>query len=98
MLLGRSKLRRRDDRDDFSLSEAEALSGATWLAASSLFCRKFSFFVADKVSTDLEALNPIACLPADWTDDQARALLNRAIFDSAVYGRFRFHHRRVAEF
>jgi hypothetical protein len=93
-----TKLRPRTNRDEHPLSEAEAFVGATWLAASNLFCRKFSFFVADNVSTDAEALNPTACLPCDWRDDQTRALLNRAIFDSAIYGRFRFHHRRIAEF
>lgn len=93
-----TKLRPRARRDEHPLSEADALTGAMWLAAASLFCRKFSFLVTDDISADTDALNPAACLPSDWRDDQTRALLNRALFDGAVYGRFRFHHRRVAEF
>jgi hypothetical protein len=93
-----TKLRPRTNRDEHPLSEAEASVGATWLAAANLFCRKFSFFVTDDASADAEALNPAACLPANWREEQTRALVNRAIFDSAVYGHFRFHHRRIAEF
>ncbi len=93
-----SKLRPRAGRDELQLSEAEGREGAEWLAAASLFSRKFSFFVPDDNPTESEALNPLDCLPSSWRDDQARALLSRAIFDSAVYGRFRFHHRRVGEF
>ncbi len=93
-----TKLRSRDTRDDHPLSEAEALTGAMWLAAASLFCRKFLFLVTDDRSVDADALSPAACLPCTWRDYQTRALLNRALFDSAAYGRIRLHHRRVAEF
>lgn len=93
-----TKLRPRANRNEHQLSEAEALVGATWLAAANLFSRKFSFLVTDDASADTEALNPAACLPAEWLEEQVRALLNRAIFDGAVYGHFRFHHRRIGEF
>jgi hypothetical protein len=93
-----SKLRPREGRDEFQLSEAEAREGTEWLAAASVFCRRFSFGVPDDGSTNADSLNPRACLPSHWRDDQTRALLNRAIFDSAVYGHFRFHHRRVGEY
>jgi hypothetical protein len=93
-----SKLRPREGRDEFSLSEAEGREGTEWLAAVSVFSRRFSFGVPDDGSTNADSLNPRDCLPSHWRDDQTRALLNRAIFDSAVYGHFRFHHRRVGEY
>lgn len=93
-----SKLRPRTDRDEFPLSEAEAHEGAEWLAAATIFCRSFSFRVPDEGATNFDSLDPRACLPSHWRDEQVRALLNRAIFDSAVYGRFRFHHRRIGEY
>ena len=93
-----SKLRPRESRDEFPLSEAKGREGAEWLAAASIFSRRFSFGVPDNGSTNAESLDPHACLPANWDREEARALLNRAIFDTAVYGQFRFHHRRVGEY
>ena len=34
----------------------------------------------------------------DWTEEQRQALLRRALFDPATYGRVRFHHGSVQEF
>jgi hypothetical protein len=34
----------------------------------------------------------------DWTEEERQALLRRALFDPATYGRIRFHHRSVQEF
>ncbi|MDB6028003.1 MAG: hypothetical protein JWM68_4226, partial [Verrucomicrobiales bacterium] len=93
-----SKLSPREGRDEFPLSEAEAREGAEWLGAASVFSRKFSFDVPDDNPASIDSLNLRACLPPHWRDDQIRALLNRAIFDGAVYGQFRFHHRRVGEY
>jgi len=93
-----SKLRPREGRDEHPLSEAEGREGAEWLAAATVFSRTFSFFVPDDGSAGANALNPLDCLPPNWRDGAGRALLTRAIFDSAVYGRFRFHHRRVGEY
>jgi hypothetical protein len=93
-----SKLRPREGRDEFPLSEAEAREGAEWLAAASVFSRRFSFRVPDDGLPIAASLDPRACLPSHWRDEQIRALLNRAIFDSASYGNFRFHHRRVGEY
>jgi hypothetical protein len=93
-----SKLRQREGRNEFPLSEAEGLEGAEWLAAASLFCRRFSFDVPDDGVIGGDALSPRACLPAHWRDEQIRGLVSRAIFDSAAYGQFRFHHRRVGEY
>ena len=35
---------------------------------------------------------------ADWSQEERQALLRRAVFDPATYGRIRFHHRSVQEF
>jgi hypothetical protein len=42
-------------------------------------------------------LDPAKILP-DWTEKEIQALLRRALFDPATYGRVRFHHRSVQEF
>ena len=34
----------------------------------------------------------------DWTEEERQALLRRALFDPATYGRVRFHHRSVQEY
>jgi hypothetical protein len=34
----------------------------------------------------------------DWTEKERQALLRRALFDPATYGRVRFHHRSVQEY
>lgn len=94
----RSKLRARADRSDFPLSEGEARDGAMWLAAASAFSRRFTFRVPEDLSTNTDALDTRECLPDNWSDEERRALCNRPIFDGASYGRFRFHHRRVAEY
>ena len=93
-----SKLRSRSDRVELPLSEEKKREGAEWLAAASVLSRKFSFAVPEDGSADTDSLNSLACLPAQWSADEARALSNRAIFDSAVYGHLRFHHRRVGEY
>ncbi len=81
------------------LDEGRAREGAETLAAAVAFCRQFSFCVRD--DSDLSkgnALDAYDCLPEDWKPGEVRALLARGLFDSASYGRIRFHHRRVAEY
>ncbi|HEV2853681.1 MAG TPA: hypothetical protein VHC97_12835 [Thermoanaerobaculia bacterium] len=34
----------------------------------------------------------------DWNEEERQALLRRALFDPATYGRVRFHHRSVQEY
>ena len=45
---------------------------------------------------DAKSLNPKDIL-ADWSSKDIKALLTRAVFDPASYGRVRFHHRSVQE-
>lgn len=83
------------------LSPERARTGAETLAAATALCRQLAFRIADDAVAPgaiTHGLDPAACLPPDWTADQARALLTRPLFDSASYGRIRFHHRRIGEF
>ena len=94
----RSKLQSRKVRDDYPLSDEEASTGAEWLAAASALSRKFVFKVPEDAPSGEDSLDPSLCLPSHWRNEESRALLGRALFDSATYGRIRFHHRSVAEF
>ncbi len=83
----------------FQLSPEQARLGAEALAAATLFCRTLDFEISDAaVLGRRPGLRPLDCLPAFWTDIQSKALLDRPLFDSAIYGRVRFHHRRLAEY
>jgi len=35
---------------------------------------------------------------SDWTEADQTSLLSRPVFDEAIYGTLRFHHRSVREF
>ena len=96
----RQKLRETDAREaQDPLNENQARDGAEALAAATVFCRRFAFRVRDDAGLSSEdGLDAYTCLSADWRPEQCRALLARAIFDSASYGRIRFHHRRVSEY
>ena len=50
----------------------------------------------DRRRTD-GVLDAATALP-DWTPAERQALLRRALFDPATYGRVRFHHRSVQEY
>jgi hypothetical protein len=82
------------------LASARALEGATSLAAALTFTRKSSIIVPDQpVDPDRAAASIEAngVLP-DWDGREIDALLNRALFDEATYGRVRFHHRSIQEY
>ena len=74
--------------------------GAECLGAAVIFCRRFNFFIPDTIppADTSGALFAEQCLPGDWSSAMGRAMLSRAIFDAASYGRIRFHHRRIAEY
>src|SRR5579862_1723410 len=89
----------RDHKDP--LSPEKARRGVEALGAATVLCRQPTFRVPDDTflhPEDSGALDATACLPADWRPEERGALLERAIFDSASYGRIRFHHRRVGEY
>ena len=69
-----------------------------YFAAATIFCRIFAFRIPGDTFASSASLDPLMCLPEGWRLEEARALLNRPLFDGASYGRIRFHHRRLSEF
>lgn len=92
------RLRERDQEraDSAPLSEAKALLGAKLLAAAATLSRNPSLQVPDG-KDGLEGIPVDKVLP-DWSPAERKALLERPIFDAAVYGSVRFHHRTVREY
>jgi hypothetical protein len=97
----RTKLRDKPDRPDHGvLSEDQALIGAQRLALALALTRTRTIRAPEE-AFDFEwtegVLDPATIL-SDWTPQQRQALLSRALFDPATYGRVRFHHRSVQEY
>jgi hypothetical protein len=92
---------RNPDRDDLRpLSVDDAQLGAERLAAAITLQKKSAIILPDRpVDTELRkaSIEPKESLP-DWSSDKIQTLLDRAIFDEAVYGTVRFHHRSVQEY
>ena len=87
-------VRRRD------ITPSRARDGAVSLAGATALCRELAIFAPDRDALAPHpsgALDPDDLLP-DWHADERNALLSRAIFNPATYGRIRFHHRTVAEY
>lgn len=94
-----SKLRETPQRQQHArISEQRARNGAEQLAAACILCKQQQFRIPDDSFVELNALDAAAVLPPDWLPSEVAALLSRPLFDSATYGRVRFHHRRVAEY
>ena len=69
------------------------------MAAASILCRNLNFKVPDdSFLPDTDALDAGMCLPDSWLAKERRALLDRPLFESALYGCTRFHHRRMMEY
>jgi hypothetical protein len=89
-----------DRRDRGVLSDARAREGAERLALALALTRTRTIHSPEH-ALDLEraqgTLHPAQVLP-DWSEDERQALLRRALFDPAPYGRVRFHHRSVQEY
>ncbi|MES2737517.1 MAG: hypothetical protein V4672_14435 [Verrucomicrobiota bacterium] len=82
----------------FSIDPGKALQGAETLAAATILCRQLDFRVEDEQHFDAKGLDARACLPDDWQPATVHALLSRPLFDTAIYGCTRFHHRGFAEY
>lgn len=93
----------RDDperRDAGVLSECRARSGAERLALALALTRHRTILYPETHPADADgqdSLDPASVLP-NWTPEARAALLRRALFDPATYGRVRFHHRSVQEY
>lgn len=90
--------RSESERNDHTLSNDKARDGAKWLAAATMFSRKFLLSIHEDATINSKGLKTDEWLSDGWTHDEARALLNRPLFDGALYGNVCFHHRRIAEF
>ena len=82
------------------LAPAKALEGATYLAAALSFMRRNSIVLPDQPVDPVRAAASIKAkdvLPG-WDGRDIHALLTRALFDEATYGRVRFHHRSIQDY
>ncbi len=82
------------------LSVDDALLGAERLAAAVTLQKKKAIILPDiPIDFDLRdvSIEPKELFP-DWSPDMVQILLDRAIFDEAIYGTVRFHHRTVQEY
>lgn len=96
----RIKLKPRDDRPEpAELSVDKAIDGASRLALAMMTTRRLTIRHSAEADAGGEkaALDPSIIL-SDWNPDERKALLERALFGFASYGRVRFHHRSVAEY
>ena len=96
-----AKLRDDPDRPGSDiLSEAKARDGAERLALALALTRTRTVRSPEQALDAARAegvLDPDSILP-DWTGAERKALLRRALFDPATYGRVRFHHRSTQEY
>ncbi len=92
------RLRERDqDRADAKPMDLSKIrQGTCLLAAACTLTHKSTINVLDGTH-DSEGLDARSVLP-DWSDHELQILLNRPIFDEAIYGSVRFHHRSVREY
>lgn len=102
--LVQSQLTERPEKSEydraFPLAIARARQGVETLAAATIFCRRLDFQIPDDslITSETAGLNAQACLPQDWQPAEIHALLSRPLFDAAIYGATRFHHRNLAEY
>lgn len=83
-----------------ALSDDKARAGAERLALALALTRARAIRSPEQALDASRAdgvLDPSETLP-DWTESERQALLRRALFDPATYGRVRFHHRSVQEY
>ncbi len=92
------RLEERDQnhREAHPLSAARAREGTRLLAAASVLGRESTIQVPDGCHNNKGI--PIQAVLPDWNDRDQLTLLSRPIFDEAIYGTVRFHHRSVREF
>ncbi len=82
------------------LSQDRALEGARVLAAAVTLTTCTSILLPDDPIEETlreKCLDPKEVLP-DWQSAEIRALLGRALFEEALYGSVRFHHRTAREY
>lgn len=85
---------------EFPLTLEQAKAGAELLAAAVTFQKKSRILVSEQNPGHALKTNvvDIRSVLKTWDEVQIRALLQRPIFDSEIYGTVQFHERRVREF
>ena len=95
--INRRLVERDQDRADARPLPAERTrQGARLLAAAATLARESTIKVPDG-SANSKGIDVRSVLP-DWDDKDQSTLLSRPIFDEAIYGTVRFHHRSVREY
>lgn len=88
--------RDQDRADARPLSAEHARQGSRVLAAATTLSQDPTIRVPDGAENS-KGISIQAVLP-DWNDRDQSTLLSRPIFDEAIYGSVRFHHRSVREY
>jgi CHAT domain len=80
----------------YSLSAERILQGARLMAAATTLAKTPTIIIPGGSNNS----NGIDCLSllSDWDEKEHMILLSRPIFDEAIYGTVRFHHRTVREY
>lgn len=78
------------------LSAKRARQGSRFLAAATTLAQNPTIRVPDGAENS-KGITIQSVLPA-WDDKEQSTLLSRPIFDEAIYGAVRFHHRSVREY
>ena len=88
----------RDEKRPLSLDRAR--EGAERIAAALTFTKRNSVVLPDTDVDPARADNAILAKNVfmDWGSQEINALLDRALFDVATYGRVRIHHRSIREY
>ena len=95
------RLKDNPDRPDKGvLSDSKARLGAERLALALALTRTRTLRSPEQTldSDRSDGVLEPAEIFSDWTEAKRQALLRRALFDPATYGRVRFHHRSVQEY
>ncbi|MGO8049232.1 hypothetical protein [Rhizobium leguminosarum] len=96
----RIKLIPRDDRAELAqISAEECFEGASRLALAMVLTRRMTIR-HNAASDDIQDSPPLdpAQVLTNWPVEKRRALLERALFGFASYGRVRFHHQSVLHY
>ena len=96
-----TKLRDDPDRPDNDvLSEEKACDGAERLALALALTRTRSIQSPEQVPDEdrSDGMLDSGQILMDWSEAERKALLRRALFDPATYGRVRFHSRSTQEY
>jgi len=95
--IDRRLVERDQDRDELKpLSVDRTQSGIAMVAAAVTLSKQQDIRVPDGVHSSRGI--SVSEVLSDWTSADCSTLLSRPIFDEALYGSVRFHHRSVREF